>query len=444
MATDNPDFELGDEYTGPAVTESGKVINTDDGTYVEGGVRYVWTGVGDNFMPEGGWGDTPEQLAADELYAPGGELNPLDEDGNPLYRQVLRADGSVQPGAWSNNPDFYVAQERPVDFDAVDSQNRRKWIVGTDRRGNPTWTFNPDYDKGTTTGPTPGTTGTQDGLGTESAAFPEGKKNALDVVRQVIASYGLPMTLVDKVWGLMKEARSPAGVAFEVRQTDEYKARFPGMQMRQDMGLSAISEVDYLALERDYRGIFRAAGLPDHFSDGPEDFGAFIAGDVSPAEVQSRVALAEQARDVANQDIVYQLKDFYGLTDGDLTAYYLNPELASNIFEERRRMGAATLATAAARTLGTGLSKATAEAAERQSIAAADLSAALAQRAGLTADLIGSEGLAADVLVEGDLLGQAQERARVRRVAGARTAPFGGTAGALTTGAGITGLGAAQ
>ena len=33
MATDNPDFELGDEYTGPAVTRSGKVINTDDGTY---------------------------------------------------------------------------------------------------------------------------------------------------------------------------------------------------------------------------------------------------------------------------------------------------------------------------------------------------------------------------------------------------------------------------
>ena len=90
------------------------------------------------------------------------------------------------------------------------------------------------------------------------------------------------------------------------------------------------------------------------------------------------------------------------------------------------------------------MSKATAEAAERQSIAATDLSAALAQRAGLTADLIGSEGLAADVLVEGDLLGQAQERARVRRVAGARTAPFGGTSGALTTGAGITGLGAAQ
>jgi hypothetical protein len=326
------------------------------------------------------------------------------------------------------------------------------WVQDTDQYGQKLyvvdsytnrWMPNPAFGKAQGV-PTSMTPGTQDGLGTESTAFPEGKKNALDVVRQVIASYGLPMTLVDKVWGLMKEARSPAGVAFEVRQTDEYKARFPGMQMRQDMGLSAISEVDYLALERDYRGIFRAAGLPDHFSDGPEDFGAFIAGDVSAAEVQSRVALAEQARDVANQDIVYQLKDFYDLTDGDLTAYYLNPEVASNIFEERRRMGAATLATAAARTLGTGLSKATAEAAERQSIAAADLSAALAQRAGLTADLIGSEGLAADVLVEGDLLGQAQERARVRRVAGARTAPFGGTSGALTTGAGITGLGAAQ
>ena len=337
-------WKFGDPYTGKEYTSLGKKVNMADGTYIEGvdaegqPIRYIYTGKDDPagnplFAPEGGWSDTPEQLAADAAFQPGGEFYDVDDEGQTLYTQIIRADGSVQPGGWANNPNFYRPQVKPDDADAVDSQNRRKWIVGEDSRGNPTWTLNPDYDKGTTTGPTPGTTGTQDGLGTESTAFPEGKKNALDVVRQVIASYGLPMTLVDKVWGLMKEARSPAGVAFEVRQTDEYKARFPGMQMRQDMGLSAISEVDYLALERDYRGIFRAAGLPDHFSNGPEDFGAFIAGDVSPAEVQSRVALAEQARDVANQDIIYQLKDFYDLTDGDLTAYYLNPELASNIFE---------------------------------------------------------------------------------------------------------------
>ena len=58
MAVDNPDFKLGDEYTGPAKTDSGKVINTKDGTFVEGGVRYVWTGKDDNFAPEGGWGAT--------------------------------------------------------------------------------------------------------------------------------------------------------------------------------------------------------------------------------------------------------------------------------------------------------------------------------------------------------------------------------------------------
>ena len=39
---DNPNFEFGkDPYTGPAVTSQGKVINTADGSYVEGGVRYV-------------------------------------------------------------------------------------------------------------------------------------------------------------------------------------------------------------------------------------------------------------------------------------------------------------------------------------------------------------------------------------------------------------------
>ena len=78
-----------------------------------------------SFAPEGGWSDTPEQLAADAAFQPGGEFYEVDDEGNPLYTQAIRADGSVQPGAWSNNPDFYVAQERPADFDAVDSQNRR-------------------------------------------------------------------------------------------------------------------------------------------------------------------------------------------------------------------------------------------------------------------------------------------------------------------------------
>jgi hypothetical protein len=447
----NPDFKLGDEYTGPAVTADGRVINTADGTYVQGGVRYVWTGEGDNFMPEGGWSDTPEQLAADELHAPGGELNPLDEDGNPLYTQVIRADGSVQPGGWANNPDYYVAQERPADFDAVDSQNRRKYIVGEDRRGNPTYTLNPDYNKGTTPGTTPGTTGTQDGLGTESTRFPEGRQNAFDIVKQVVTSYGLDISLADEIWAGMKEARSPEGLAFEIRQTDAYAARFPGMQMRKDLKLPAITEAVYLQLERDYREIFRAAALPDHFSDGPEDFAKLISGDVSPAEVQTRVSLAEQALDTANQDTVLQLVDFYGLTRGDLVSYYLDPEAAVEVFgerislqEETRRMGTARLSAAAGRTLGTGLSKATAEQAQRQGVAAADLSSALAQRAGLTADLIGSEGVTADVLVAGDLLGQAQERARIRRTAGGRAAPFARGGGALTTGAGVTGFGAAE
>jgi len=338
------------------------------------------------------------------------------------------------------------------------------WVQDTDQYGQKQyvvdnytnqWGPNPAFGKAprSTTGTTPptGTTGAQDGLGTESTRFPEGRQNAFDVVKQVVTAYGLDISLADEIWGGMKEARSPEGLAFEIRQTDAYAARFPGMQMRKDLKLPAITEAVYLQLERDYREIFRAAALPDHFSDGPEDFAKLIAGDVSPAEVQTRVSLAEQALDTANQDTVLQLVDFYGLTRGDLVSYYLNPEAAVEVFgerislqEETRRMGTARLSAAAGRTLGTGLSKATAEQAQRQGVAAADLSSALAQRAGLTADLIGSEGVTADVLVAGDLLGQAQERARIRRSAGGRSAAFARGGGALTTGAGAIGLGAAE
>ena len=127
------------------------------------------------------------------------------------------------------------------------------------------------------------------------------------------------------------------------------------MAVRRELKLPAISEAEYIRLERDYRSIMRAANLPATFHDAPEDFTNLISGDVSAQEFQQRVSLAESALDTANQDIVSQLKDFYNLSDGDLTAYYLDPKAAQNILEERRRYEAAGLSAASMQAVGEGL-----------------------------------------------------------------------------------------
>tara|TARA_Y100001956_G_scaffold9399_1_gene8087 strand:- start:219 stop:872 length:654 start_codon:yes stop_codon:yes gene_type:complete len=216
------------------------------------------------------------------------------------------------------------------------------------------------------------------------------------------------------------------------------------MAVRRDLKLPAISEAEYIRLERDYRSIMRAANLPANFHDTPDDFTNLISGDVSAQEFQQRVTLAESARDTANQDIITELQDNYGLTEGDITAYYLDPKVAKNVFEERRKFEAAGLSVAATQAIGEGLEVQTAEALQRENIQRREIQSRLGQRAGLTEDLLGSEGLSATDIAEAEFGLDVDEAAKMRRRREGRLAPMMGRGSALTTGTGISGLGAAD
>ena len=271
-----------------------------------------------------------------------------------------------------------------------------------------------------------------------------GQENSEDVLRDLVRTYGLPDTITEFLLGEMVAGESELGIAQKIRARPEYAARFPAMAVRRELKLPAISEAEYIRLERDYRSIMRAANLPATFHDAPEDFTNLISGDVSAQEFQQRVSLAESALDTANQDIVSQLKDFYNLSDGDLTAYYLDPKAAQNIFEERRRYEAAGLSAASMQAVGEGLEVQTAEALQREDIQRREIQSRLGQRAGLTEDLLGSEGLSATDIAEAEFGLDVDEAAKMRRRREGRLAPMMGRGSALTTGTGISGLGAAD
>lgn len=189
-------------------------------------------------------------------------------------------------------------------------------------------------------------------------------ETANEIIRDALASYGLEALLEDESLDLVNLYQDTAdlnAVWVRVKQSPTYAERFPGMAALAAAG-RAISEETYVALERQYAATMSMYGLPSTFYDSPEDFGNLIAGDTGPQEFSQRVALASEAAISVPAEVKQQLEDYYGITEQDLTAYYLDPERATNIFEERERFGAAQIGGAA---IQTGMGPITRETAER-------------------------------------------------------------------------------
>ena len=269
-------------------------------------------------------------------------------------------------------------------------------------------------------------------------------KGSKAIIADTLALYGLPASLAKTLNDALVGGESGTAIAMQIRDTDEYRARFPAMAQRRELNLPAVSEADYLNLERNFRTIMQAAKLPSTFHDAPEDFDQLISGDVSPQEFQERVTLAEVARDSASTETRRLLNEFYDISEGDLTAYYLDPTRAETIFEDRRRMESAGLAAASRQTIGQDLTVGTAEALQAESIQRREIQQRLGQRVGLTDQLLGEEeALTASTIAEAEFGLDVESATRMRRRREERTTGFAGRSGALTTAGGVTSLGEA-
>ena len=244
---------------------------------------------------------------------------------------------------------------------------------------------------------------------------------------------------------LMIKGASELEIVQTIRGSTQYATRFPGMAARAAAGMPAISEREYIDLERNYRNLMRTSGIEERFYQDPARFGELIAGDVSAAELQSRVALAEEAASSADPEVVRQLEEFYGIDRAKLVEYYLDPEEAVNLFEEERRLAAAGLSAAAIGTVGQGFTQTVAERLEQENIQRREVQQRLGQRVGLTDRLLGEEeALTASEIAEAEFGLDAQAITQMRRRREERTAALGGAGGVLSTRGGISGLGAAD
>lgn len=280
----------------------------------------------------------------------------------------------------------------------------------------------------------------------EAAQEAQDARDALEIIKDSLRQYGLE-GLSGEAYNMLIEGSSPEAVVLRLRETEQFQERFKGMEMRREAGFPAISPGEYIALERNYKQTMIAAGIPEGFYDSPDDFAAFIGNDVSPNEMSQRVAMAAAAVQSVDPNLKTQLQDLYGIgveNDGELTAYFLDPDRGVNVIEQRLQMEAAGLSSAAVGTLGGGFERDTAERLADLNVQRREITERMQGQRGLTQRLVGeeravttSELAAAEFGLDSDATADVKRLRQQRQQRGRREM------GSLVTGAGVTGLGRA-
>jgi len=155
-------------------------------------------------------------------------------------------------------------------------------------------------------------------------------QSAYDILLSEFNRYGLG-SLLDDVKNLIVTGADEASLTLALRQTKAYQNRFAANQTRINSGLRALSEAEYVTLEDQYQNVMRNYGLPATYytkdSTGKQaGFEKFIAGDVSAAELEDRISIAQKRVLDAAPQVKEALKQFYpDIKDGDILAYTLDP-----------------------------------------------------------------------------------------------------------------------
>lgn len=166
--------------------------------------------------------------------------------------------------------------------------------------------------------------------------------SAMDYLRRFFASIGMTMDaeLEGVLRGAMLAGYTPAdlesGILMpDIQKTQAFQTRFPGYNARMSNGFNALSIREYLQLEDSYRSIMANAGLPAGFYDDPADMGQWIAKNTSPAEIESRVRMAVDMAKSVDPTMRNLMAQFYGLSTGDVAAYFLDPDRALPTIEKQ-------------------------------------------------------------------------------------------------------------
>lgn len=181
------------------------------------------------------------------------------------------------------------------------------------------------------------------------------QRDAYAAITNMLEAYNLS-SLAPTVFGFIQQGYSSDTISVLLQNTEAYKQRFSANEARRQKGLPVLSPAEYLAVEQSYRQIMSTAGLPPGYYDQPDDFTSLLANDVSPTEVQQRVQTASSIINNIDPNVISQWEQFY--TRGDIVAYALDPERATQVLQ---RQASAAVAAAAGQAQGVQVDKSLAE-----------------------------------------------------------------------------------
>ena len=163
-------------------------------------------------------------------------------------------------------------------------------------------------------------------------------ESAYNIIARSLETYGLSsLTQFVKDIVFKENVVDENIIRGRMRETEQYKTRFAGNEARRKAGFNVLSEGEYLYLENAYRQQLRSAGMPKGFYDSNDDFTAMIGGDVSIAELATRVNQGYEAVKNADPQVVKEMKRLYGVNDNQLAAYFLDPVKSAPMLVEQAK-----------------------------------------------------------------------------------------------------------
>ena len=276
-------------------------------------------------------------------------------------------------------------------------------------------------------------------------------RDARSTMATVLATYGLG-DLSDFVYNeiIAKETvniNNPDAIIFAIREQPAYKKRFAGNAARLKAGLAELDPASYIALENQFRQTLQSNGLPANFYDQAEDFQAFIEGDVSPSELNERVQQGYRAVADADPAVREQMKNLYGVDEGQLAAYFLDPKRtapllsrqaqAANIAARGFEQGGIQLSGQFAEDLARrGISEQQARAGFAEVGALGELRQTFAGETALSSEQLAGAAFGIDVAAQQELERKRRQRTGEFAGGGSFARTTGETSGSITTSVG--------
>jgi hypothetical protein len=199
----------------------------------------------------------------------------------------------------------------------------------------------------------------------------------------------------------------------------------------------AISEAEYIAYERDAAGLERQYGLPAGML-GRDKVAQLLEKEVSARELEERVTMAAAGAFQTSPEVQRVFQDYYGIGPGGLTAYFLDPEVATPLLNKQyvsSRIGAE-----AARNQ-VSIDKSLSELLQVEGVSADEARTGF-QQVAQQRELTSGRGdvVSQEQLIRGGMLQDAESQKAIERAGMARVGRFQGGGGFVGSNEGMSGL----